>query len=72
MEQKAPRNVSWCYALNSYAERFNVEKVSDEVRVNWKGSCHDDTSVLRVDRAAEIVCSLRDGQVNCLELTGLV
>ena len=37
MEQKAPRNVSWCYALNNYAERFNVEKMSDEVRVNWKG-----------------------------------
>ena len=38
MQQKAPRNVSWRYALNSYAERFNVEKVSDEVRVNWKGT----------------------------------
>ena len=22
-----------------------VEKVSDEVRVNWKGSCHDNASV---------------------------
>ena len=26
MQQKAPRNVSWRYPLNSYAERFNVEK----------------------------------------------
>ena len=49
MEQKAPRNVSLCYALNSYAERVNVEKVSDEVRVNWKGSCRDNASVQRVD-----------------------
>ena len=39
MQQKAPRNVSWRYALNSYAERFNVEKVSEEVRVNCKLSC---------------------------------
>ena len=45
MQQKAPRNVSWRYALNSYAERFNVEKVFDEVRVNWKVSCHDNASV---------------------------
>ena len=26
VQQKAPRNVSWCYVLDSYAERFNVVK----------------------------------------------
>ena len=40
VEQKAPRNVSWRYELNIYAERFNVgevsEEVSGEMQVNWK------------------------------------
>ena len=62
MEQKAPRNVYWCYALNSYAERFNVEKVSDEVRVNWKGRA---TTIqvfnVSTERAAELIV---DRQVN--------
>ena len=36
VEQKAPWNVSKRNALSSYAERFNVEKVFDEIQVNWK------------------------------------
>ena len=36
VEQKAPRNVFWRYALNICADRFNDGKVSDETRVSWK------------------------------------
>ena len=37
VQQKAPRNVSWRYVLNSYAERFNIEKCPR--RCESTGSC---------------------------------
>ena len=37
VQQKAPRNVSWRYVLNSYAERFNVVKCPR--RCESTGSC---------------------------------
>ena len=40
-QQKAPRNVSWRYALNSYVERFNVEKCP--MRCESTGNCRATT-----------------------------
>ena len=37
VQQKAPRNVSWRYVLNIYAERFNVVKCPR--RCESTGSC---------------------------------
>ena len=39
--RKAPRNVSWCYLLNSFAERFNVEKCPR--RCDSTGNCRATT-----------------------------
>ena len=37
MEQKAPRNVSWCYALNSNAERSMSRKCPMRCESTGKG-----------------------------------
>ena len=69
MQQKAPRNVSWRYALNSYAERFNVEKCP--MRCESTGNCCA-TTMQVFDASTEQEKLFVDRQVNYSELTGLV
>ena len=70
MQQKAPRNVSWRYALNSYAERFNVEKKCP-MRCESTGKCRA-TTMQVFNASTEQQKLFVDRQVNYLELTGLV
>ena len=69
MQQKAPRNVSWRYALNSYAERFNVEKCP--MRCESTGNCRATTTQV-FNASTEQQKLFVDRQVNYLELTRLV
>ena len=56
MQQKAPRNVSWRFALNSYAERFNVEKCPMRCESTGKGRATT-TQVLNASTEQQkIVC----------------
>ena len=69
VQQKAPRNVSCRYALNSYAERFNVEKCPMRCESTGKGRA---TTVRVFNASTEQQKVLVDRQENCSELTGQV